>query len=79
MRDSLEHRGLTMLAYLLKTMLVSAIEDFQFLMFQLPDINPFFQITEYVMVYNGEIYNFKDFYPELKVADLSKQVLTRKF
>jgi asparagine synthetase B (glutamine-hydrolysing) len=32
------------------------------------------------MVYNGEIYNFKDFYPELKVADLKKQqVLTRKF
>jgi asparagine synthase (glutamine-hydrolysing) len=35
------------------------------------DINPFFRITEDVMVYNGEIYNFKDFYPELKVADLT--------
>jgi asparagine synthetase B (glutamine-hydrolysing) len=29
------------------------------------------------MVYNGEIYNFKDFYPELKVAiQYKKQVLT---
>jgi asparagine synthetase B (glutamine-hydrolysing) len=24
----------------------------------------------YVMTYNGEIYNFKEFYPELKVMDL---------
>ncbi len=67
MRDTLEHRGPDDKGLFIENNLGLGIDGFLF-----SDVSEAWTPTvslengRYVMVYNGEIYNFKDFYPETK-------------
>jgi asparagine synthase (glutamine-hydrolysing) len=68
MRDSLEHRGLTTAGLFIENNIGFGHRRLSILDVSTAGHQPFLSNNgRYVMVYNGEIYNFKDFYPELKV------------
>ena len=67
MRDSLEHRGPDDAGLFIANNIGLGHRRLSILDVSTAGHQPFFSDNErYVLVYNGEIYNFKDFYPELK-------------
>lgn len=67
MRDSLEHRGPDDKGLFIENNIGLGHRRLSVLDISLAGHQPFLSKNgRYVMVYNGEIYNFKDFYPELK-------------
>ena len=67
MRDSLEHRGLDDKGLFIENNIGLGHRRLSILDVSAAGHQPFFSDDgRYVMTYNGEIYNFKDFYPELK-------------
>lgn len=67
MRDSLEHRGPDDKGLFLENNIGLGHRRLSVLDVSAAGHQPFLSDDgRYVMVYNGEIYNFKDFYPELK-------------
>ncbi|TRX20790.1 asparagine synthase (glutamine-hydrolyzing) [Flavobacterium franklandianum] len=67
MRDSLEHRGPDDKGLFIEKNIGLGHRRLSILDVSAAGHQPFFSDDgRYVMVYNGEIYNFKDFYPELK-------------
>jgi len=72
MRDSLEHRGPDDKGLFLENNIGLGHRRLSILDVTLGGHQPFLsEDGRYVMVYNGEIYNFKDFYPELKYNGFS--------
>ncbi len=67
MRDSLEHRGPDDKGLFIENNIGLGHRRLSILDISLAGHQPFLSDDgRYVMVYNGEIYNFKDFYPELR-------------
>ncbi len=67
MRDSLEHRGPDDKGLFIENNIGFGHRRLSILDVSLAGHQPFLsEDGRYVMVYNGEIYNFKEFYPELK-------------
>lgn len=67
MRDSLEHRGPDDAGLFIENNIGFGHRRLSILDVSAAGHQPFLSDNgRYVMVYNGEIYNFKDFYPELK-------------
>ncbi len=67
MRDSLEHRGPDDKGLFIESNIGLGQRRLSILDVSAAGHQPFFSENgRYVMVYNGEIYNFKDFYPELQ-------------
>ncbi len=67
MRDSLEHRGPDDKGLFIENNIGFGHRRLSILDVSLAGHQPFLSENgRYVMVYNGEIYNFKEFYPELK-------------
>ena len=67
MRDILEHRGPDDKGLFIKNNIGLGHRRLSILDVSLAGHQPFSsEDNRYVMVYNGEVYNFKDFYPELK-------------
>jgi asparagine synthase (glutamine-hydrolysing) len=67
MRDSLEHRGPDDAGLFIENNIGLGHRRLSILDVSTAGHQPFFSDNgRYVLVYNGEIYNFKDFYPELK-------------
>ncbi|HEY4628555.1 MAG TPA: asparagine synthase (glutamine-hydrolyzing) [Flavobacterium sp.] len=67
MRDSLEHRGPDDKGLFIEKNIGFGHRRLSILDVSLAGHQPFLSDDgRYVLVYNGEIYNFKDFYPELK-------------
>lgn len=67
MRDSLEHRGPDDKGLFIENNIGLGHRRLSILDVSLAGHQPFFsEDGRYVMVYNGEIYNYKEFYPELK-------------
>lgn len=67
MRDSLEHRGPDDKGLFIEKNIGFGHRRLSILDISSAGHQPFFSDDQrYVMVYNGEIYNFKEFYPELK-------------
>lgn len=67
MRDALEHRGPDDKGIFIENNIGFGHRRLSVLDITLAGHQPFLSNDgRYVMVYNGEIYNFKDFYPELK-------------
>ncbi|WP_339921128.1 asparagine synthase (glutamine-hydrolyzing) [uncultured Flavobacterium sp.] len=67
MRDSLEHRGPDDAGLFIENNIGFGHRRLSVLDVSTAGHQPFLSDNgRYVMVYNGEIYNFKDFYPELK-------------
>ena len=67
MRDSLEHRGPDGKGLFIENNIGLGHRRLSILDVSAAGHQPFLSENgRYVMVYNGEIYNFKDFYPELK-------------
>ncbi|PKH67750.1 asparagine synthase (glutamine-hydrolyzing) [Flavobacterium sp. ALD4] len=67
MRDSLEHRGPDDAGLFIENNIGLGHRRLSILDVSAAGHQPFLSDNgRYVMVYNGEIYNFKDFYPELK-------------
>lgn len=67
MRDSLEHRGPDDKGLFIENNIGLGHRRLSILDVSAAGHQPFLsEDGRYVMVYNGEIYNFKDFYPELK-------------
>jgi asparagine synthase (glutamine-hydrolysing) len=67
MRDSLEHRGPDDKGLFIENNIGLGHRRLSILDVSAAGHQPFLSDNgRYVMVYNGEIYNFKDFYPELK-------------
>ena len=67
MRDSLEHRGPDDKGLFIENNIGFGHRRLSILDVSLAGHQPFqSEDGRYVMVYNGEIYNFKEFYPELK-------------
>jgi asparagine synthase (glutamine-hydrolysing) len=67
MRDSLEHRGPDDAGLFIEKNIGFGHRRLSILDVSTAGHQPFLSDNgRYVMVYNGEIYNFKDFYPELK-------------
>ena len=67
MRDSLEHRGPDDKGLFIENNIGLGHRRLSILDVSVAGHQPFFSDDgRYVMTYNGEIYNFKDFYPELK-------------
>jgi asparagine synthase (glutamine-hydrolysing) len=67
MRDSLEHRGPDDKGLFIENNIGLGHRRLSILDISTAGHQPFLSDDgRYVMVYNGEIYNFKDFYPELK-------------
>jgi asparagine synthase (glutamine-hydrolysing) len=67
MRDSLEHRGPDDAGLFIENNIGFGHRRLSILDVSTAGHQPFLSDNgRYVMVYNGEIYNFKDFYPELK-------------
>ncbi|MFV8373957.1 asparagine synthase (glutamine-hydrolyzing) [Flavobacterium sp. LB1P71] len=67
MRDSLEHRGPDDKGLFIENNLGLGHRRLSILDISLAGHQPFLsEDGRYVLVYNGEIYNFKEFYPELK-------------
>ena len=67
MRDSLEHRGPDDKGLFIEKNIGLGHRRLSILDVTLAGHQPFLSENgRYVMVYNGEIYNFKDFYPELR-------------
>ena len=67
MRDSLEHRGPDDKGLFIENNIGLGHRRLSILDVSVAGHQPFLSDNgRYVMVYNGEIYNFKDFYPELK-------------
>ena len=67
MRDSLEHRGPDDAGLFIANNIGLGHRRLSILDVSTAGHQPFFSDNgRYVLVYNGEIYNFKDFYPELK-------------
>ncbi|OCB76491.1 hypothetical protein LPBF_06010 [Flavobacterium crassostreae] len=67
MRDALEHRGPDDKGVFIENNLGLGHRRLSILDLSAAAKQPFVsQNQRYIMVYNGEIYNFKDFYPELK-------------
>ncbi|TDD95223.1 asparagine synthase (glutamine-hydrolyzing) [Flavobacterium cellulosilyticum] len=67
MRDSLEHRGPDDKGLFLENNIGLGHRRLSVIDLSSAGHQPFFSDNgRYVMVYNGEIYNFKDFYPELR-------------
>ena len=67
MRDSLEHRGPDDRGIFIENNIGLGHRRLSILDVSTAGHQPFLSDDErFVMVYNGEIYNFKDFYPELK-------------
>ena len=67
MRDSLEHRGPDDKGLFIENTIGLGHRRLSILDVSLAGHQPFFsEDGRYVMVYNGEIYNYKEFYPELK-------------
>lgn len=67
MRDSLEHRGPDDKGLFIENNIGLGHRRLSILDISTAGHQPFFSDDgRYVMVYNGEIYNYKDFYPELK-------------
>ena len=71
MRDSLEHRGPDDKGLFIENNIGLGHRRLSILDVSKAGHQPFLSDDgRYVMVYNGEIYNFKDFYPELKTNGL---------
>ena len=69
MRDALEHRGPDDKGLFIENNIGFGHRRLSILDVSAAGHQPFFsEDGRYVMVFNGEIYNFKDFYPELKSA-----------
>lgn len=69
MRDSLEHRGPDDKGLFIENNIGLGHRRLSILDVSLAGHQPFFsEDGRYVMVYNGEIYNYKEFYPELKIS-----------
>ena len=67
MRDSLEHRGPDDKGLFIASNIGLGHRRLSILDVSLAGHQPFFsEDGRYIMVYNGEIYNYKEFYPELK-------------
>ncbi|HRA71814.1 MAG TPA: asparagine synthetase B, partial [Flavobacterium sp.] len=67
MRDSLEHRGPDDKGLFIENNIGLGHRRLSILDVSAAGHQPFLSDNaRYAMVYNGEIYNFKDFYPELK-------------
>ncbi|MFV8370234.1 asparagine synthase (glutamine-hydrolyzing) [Flavobacterium sp. LB2R40] len=67
MRDSLEHRGPDDKGLFIENNIGFGHRRLSILDVSLAGHQPFLSENgRYIMVYNGEIYNFKEFYPELK-------------
>ena len=67
MRDSLEHRGPDDKGLFIENNIGLGHRRLSILDVSLRGHQPFFsEDGRYIMVYNGEIYNYKEFYPELK-------------
>ncbi|SEG48984.1 asparagine synthase (glutamine-hydrolyzing) [Flavobacterium urumqiense] len=67
MRDSLEHRGPDDQGLFIENNIGFGHRRLSILDVSIAGHQPFFSDDgRYVLVYNGEIYNFKEFYPELK-------------
>jgi len=67
MRDSLEHRGPDDKGLFIENNIGLGHRRLSVLDVSSAGHQPFLSDDgRYVMVYNGEIYNFKDFYPELR-------------
>ncbi|WP_338647630.1 asparagine synthase (glutamine-hydrolyzing) [Flavobacterium sp. KS-LB2] len=67
MRDSLEHRGPDDKGLFIENNIGFGHRRLSILDLSSAGHQPFFsEDRRYVLVYNGEIYNFKEFYPELK-------------
>lgn len=67
MRDSLEHRGPDDAGLFIENNIGFGHRRLSILDVSSAGHQPFFSDDQrYVLVYNGEIYNFKEFYPELK-------------
>lgn len=67
MRDSLEHRGPDDKGLFIENNVGLGHRRLSILDISEAGHQPFYSNNgRYIMVYNGEIYNFKDFYPELK-------------
>ena len=67
MRDSLEHRGPDDKGLFIENNIGLGHRRLSILDVSVAGHQPFLSENgRYIMVYNGEIYNFKDFYPELK-------------
>ena len=68
MRDSLEHRGPDDKGLFIENNIGMGHRRLSILDVSAAGHQPFLSENgRYVMVYNGEIYNFKDFYPELRI------------
>jgi asparagine synthase (glutamine-hydrolysing) len=66
MRDSLAHRGPDDQGLFIDKNIGLGHRRLSILDVSAAGHQPFPDDTRYIMVYNGEIYNYKDFYPELK-------------
>ena len=67
MRDALEHRGPDDKGLFIDKTIGLGHRRLSILDVSAAGHQPFLSDDErFIMVYNGEIYNFKDFYPELK-------------